>query len=208
MWRPALLLMTACMVTGCVTGPSRSDDVGKRATAIDPATAKPLYWLDKPATAKATATDYDRLWAACDAAARRYRFIPDLLNYRQGIMTSKPLISRGAGEFWRNDVLDRDDLAHSTLATYRRTIRYEITKTPDEHYEVAVKVLVERSTQFERRVTTGIQFKDSFGMYPTGMEFRSDDGVEQAAQYWYATGRDTTLEEALAERIREKVSAK
>ena len=51
-----------------------------------------------------------------------------------------------------------------------------------------------------------IQFKDAFGPYPTGMEFRSDDGAEQYAQYWYATGRDTVLEEALAEKIRERLA--
>lgn len=204
--RPTALLLALCTLAGCVTGPSRSADAGKRATAIDPDTAKPLYWLDKPATAKVSAADYDRLWAACDVAARRHYFTPDVLNYRQGVMTSKPLTSKGVSEFWRNDVPAGDDLARSTLATYRRTIRYEIAKTPDDQYEVGVKVLVERSSQFERRVTTGIQFKDAFGPYPTGMEFLSDDGTEQAAQYWYATGRDTVLEEALAETIRKKLA--
>lgn len=206
MTRASLLLAAVLMVGGCVTGPSRSSDVGRQATAIDPVTATPRHWLDQPATATVTALHYDRLWTACDAAARRYGFTPDVQNYRQGVMTSKPLTSKGVGEFWRRDVLDSDDLAHSTLATYRRTIRYDINKTPDDQYEVGVKVLVERSSQFERRVTTGIQFRDAFGLYPPGMEFRADDGTELPAQYWYATGRDTTLENALAETIREKLA--
>jgi hypothetical protein len=202
----ALLLIP--LLAGCVSGPSRGSDTGAKATTIDPATATPRHWMDKPATARISGTNYDRLWAACDAATRHYHFIPDVLNYRQGIMTSKPLVSKSAGEFWRNDVLDGDDLTKSTIATCRRTIRYDIEKTSDDRYEVGVKVLVERSSQFERRVTTGIQFRDAFGPYPPSAEFRSDDGAKQEAQYWYAVGRDETLEKALAQVIEEKLGKK
>jgi hypothetical protein len=202
----ALLLIP--LLAGCVNGPSRGSDTGAKATTIDPAKATPRYWMDKPATAHADGSNYDRVWLACDAATRHYHFIPDVLNYRQGIMTSKPLVSKGVGEFWRNDVLDSDDRTKSTIATYRRTIRYDIEKKDDGRYEVDVKVLVERSSQFERRVTTGIQFRDSFGPYPPSAEFRSDDGAKQEAQYWYAVGRDETLEKALAQVIDETLAHK
>jgi hypothetical protein len=208
--RVALLLIATTLaagVPGCVSGPMRTSDVGKTATTVDPVTATPRHWWEKPATATVTAGNYDRLWAACDAAIRSFRFIPDVQNYRQGIMTSKPLLSRGGAEFWRNDVLDGDDLAHSTLATYRRTIRYEITETDAGRFVLAIKVLVERSSTFERRVTTGIQYREAFGARTPGTEFRSDDGAEQPVQYWYATGRDTTLESALADEIRERLKS-
>ncbi len=202
----ALLLIP--LLAGCVNGPSRGNDSGAKATSIDPKTATPRYWMDKPATAQVSDGDYDRLWLACDEATRHYHFLPDALNYRQGIMTSKPLVSKGMGEFWRNDVQDESDLVKSTIATYRRTIRYDIDRTDDDRYEVGVKVLVERSSQFERRVTTGIQFRDAFGPYPPAAEFRSDDGVKQDAQYWYAVGRDQTLEKALAQVIEDKLAKK
>ena len=206
MKRLAALILTMTLLPGCVSGTTRSKDSGQRATAIDPISATPAFWMEKPVTAHVSSPNYDRLWAACDAAVRHYHFIPDVLNFRQGVMTTKPLVSKGVGEFWRNDVVDGNDLAHSTLATYRRTIRYDIDKVGDDSYQVGVKVLVERSSAFERRVTTGIQFRDAFGPFPPGSEFRSDDDVVQPAQYWYAVGRDDALETALAQQIQDHLA--
>ena len=190
--------LTALGLTGCVTGPSRPNSATS-VTNVKPETATVTYWVSQPATAYIDADNYDALWNACDKVAHRYLFSIDRTDYREGVLTTKPLISKYFTEFWRNDVTYSSDLADSSLATYRRTIRFELSKTEDSRYQAAVKVIVERCSTFERRVTTAIQYKDAFVAPPPGTEFYADDGTVQPYQNWYAVGRDPALEQAIAE---------
>lgn len=194
------------MLAGCADDSTVRPAGGAVATAVSPQTASLDYWIDQPASSFVASPDYNLLWAACDAAARDYLFAIDRTDYRQGVLTTKPLISKHWAEVWRRDVTRGEDVAQSSLATYRRTIRYELRKNKDDQaYEARVKVVIERSSTFERRVTTAIQFRDAFGAYPTGTEFVADDGTQLPSQYWYAVGRDEDLEKALAETVREKL---
>lgn len=187
-------------VGGCVGG--RSDPAATRpATAVDPAMADAGYWLDRPATATVGHWRFQTLWDAAEDAARSRLFDIDRRDFRQGILTTEPLLSRQFWEIWRHDVVDGADLAESSLATERRTIRFEFARDDEGSYTVSPKVLIERQSLAERRITSVSQYRDVLRGSPNPT--RLDDAGESIPNaYWYAIGRDAALEASLADDVR------
>jgi hypothetical protein len=210
-------IATFC-VAGCASRHAGSDSISasgpttRRATDMDPKLADPAYWYNRPATTTVTADDFDQLWAACERAARDRGFRVDREDFRGGVMTTQPLISKGAVEFWRRDVVTLPDVAESTLHTMRRTIRFEIKAREDGAYEAAPKVLIERYSVIEHRITSATQYREIYALTreeATRTEHRQRNPLlEQEGIptfYWYAVGRDGSLEKKLAEAIAGKV---
>lgn len=193
------LTAAALLINGCVTDSHPAAPNAK--INAKPETATIGYWAAKPATVRVTADDYDQLWDACDAVSHKYLMAIDRTDYRNGVMTTRPLISKYFFEFWRDDVASFDDTADSSLATYRRTVRYEISKRSDHEFAADIKVIVERSSTFERRVTTAVQYRDAFAAPPPGTEYHADDGTVQPYQTWYAVGRDPQLEASIGKKL-------
>ena len=95
----------------------------KPATAIDPATRRMNYWFDKPANDSVADSNYDALWNAANQAAVDHSFTADLIDYREGRLTTRPLISRQPLELWKHDVIDPKSQLDCMLSTMRRTGR-------------------------------------------------------------------------------------
>jgi hypothetical protein len=159
------------------------------------------YWLDKPATEIVRADDYDRLWNACETVAQDRRFLLERRDYRDGLLTTRPLSGGQALEIWRRDISDPYSLAESNLATVRRTIEFKII-TVGDHYEARPKVVVERQAMIEHRVTLGILNRDAFsGSVVTGTN-DYDPAALPPTSYWYAVRRDVDLEHQIAGDLR------
>jgi len=156
----------------------------KPATAIEPRTAEPDYWLSQPASEQVGSRDFTALWDGCEDVARQNMFQVDRRDYRAGLLTTQPMISKQIFELWRPDAGTFKDSREATTATIRRTIYFQFTQQPDGSHVVAPKVLVEKRSIIEPklRVTT-----------------------EQPAVYWYALRRDKVMEERLAAAIRKKL---
>jgi hypothetical protein len=180
------------------------------ATAVDPATTQPSYWLARPAPVTIQCPDFETLWNTCTDAARDFLFVIDRTDYRAGVMTTKPLTSSQWIEFWRPEVRTIDDSAQSSLAAIRRTIHFEFTKLADGSYEVAPKVLVEREAIAEQRITSVTGYRGVFTRprnsrdIPRGTK-EFDVGVQLPSRYWYVVGRDEAMEKALADSIEKKL---
>jgi hypothetical protein len=180
---------------GCITR-SSAPSATQPATAIDPRTMDPAYWWSQPAAASAEGTDFQSLWNAAEAAARRFLFTIDRIDYRAGLMTTLPMTSAQFFELWRPDVQSAPDLARSTLATERRTIRFEFSRHADGvRYTAVPKVLVERHAIVGRRITSVLQYQQIAA--PAAGPVDSATGVVPA-EYWYPIERDRELEQALA----------
>ena len=82
------------------------------------------------------ANDYDTLWNACEHAAREAGFTIDRFEYRTGLLTTKPLVSRQFFEVWKQDVVDFRGQIDSDAATRRRVVRFQIEKLADDRYQV------------------------------------------------------------------------
>jgi hypothetical protein len=93
-------------------------------------------------------------------------------------------------------------LADSSVATIRRTIRYEFDRQGDT-YTVKPKVLIERQAITERRVSGALTrnyFRRDREMRAYGTR-ETDSGVSIPDSYWYAIGRDDALEAYLVQEI-------
>ena len=200
---PRLLpLLFAALACGHLVS-CASNNTGTLATEADPETARPAYWLAQPATETVTFGDYDALWEAAQSAARWRGFRIDRQDYRGGVLMTRPLASKQAFEVWRRDVVTIPDIAESTLATVRRTVRFEIDEQDDGTFACVPKVLVERYAQTERRITSVTQYRESFSNEAGVFGSRErDKGVDIPVMYWYAIGRDAALERDLAAAIR------
>src|SRR3954465_14080650 len=86
------------LIPGCITHP-QNPAATQPATALDPATTQPAYWLDRPAGATVQGRDFDAVWDVCKDTARGYLFVLDRTDYRAGLITTTPQISRQIFEF-------------------------------------------------------------------------------------------------------------
>ena len=202
------LTVLAGLTAGCISGPQRPAAT-QPSTAIDPATTQPTYWLDQPAKVYVTSNNFQQLWDACEDTARGYFFKLDRIDYRSGVLTTQPLVSGQVFEPWRQDTPTGYDDSESTLATTRRTIRFEFTREGDDSWKVAPKVLVERLSIAEKRITSVTAYRTAFtaprpGTGTFGSRER-DAGQILPERYWYPLRRDPVMERALAEDVHRRV---
>jgi hypothetical protein len=190
--------LVATTLAGCV-GPT-----GVRRPEPPVETVLPEYWLKRPAVARVSDDNFERLWNACRNAVQSRSFTVDRVDLRGGVMTTFPQVSKQLFEFWRNDVGTLPAAMESTLGTVRRTVRVEVRRLDDGTYEAAPKVVVERYSQAERRITSVARYAEILAIDPLAGGSRSRDraGADLPAAYWYALGRDEPLERQIVEDVR------
>ena len=107
-------------------------------------------------------------------------------------------------EFWLNDVIDAHDLEQSTLGTMRRTARIEIHRGDDGTFTASPKVVIERYSMLEKRITSVAQYRDVFSLTSRDLNLDAEqqDEAVVASEFWYAVGRDSAVEKSIAESMR------
>ena len=205
--RATTLLLLLEILGGCAhTAPRPA--ATQPATAGDPKSAFADYWFDQPAVTDVRGTNFDALWNACQEVAKARGYLIDRTDYREGLLYTQPLVSRALFELWRGDVADGKSLAQSSLATIRRTIRFIIRRDPDGTFVAKPKVVVERYSSVERRITSAAQYHDIFSIRLLDVDReREFTGTEVPAEYWYAIGRDDELERELARDVLRRTRA-
>jgi hypothetical protein len=200
----AIAALAAVFLPGCAAAPS-GPAATQPVTAIDPATAEPGYWYDQPGVVSVDTTDFDTLWKAAKLAARDDGFILDRPGYRDGLMTTQPLVSRQFFQPWLNDVVDTHALIQSSLATMTR-----FGDGPLASWECVPKVLVERYQVVERRITNETEYREVFNLTREEMNMEAqherDPTAGIAPVYWYSVGRDHELERQLAGLMRQHIN--
>jgi hypothetical protein len=199
----SLGITASLVVAGCAV--SHPNSPTTRATSIPAEVATPQYWLNKPATQAVESTDFERLFAACEQCISDWQFSVDRTDYRAGVITSKPAISKQFFEVWRSDPPAIKDVARSSLQTIRRTIRFEISRQEDGIFTARPKVLVEQLSQEERRLTAVSQYGTAFSYTDPTIILDMDTGKSVGAFYWFAIGRDGEMERKLADEVRGKI---
>jgi hypothetical protein len=175
------------------------------ASAIDPKTSEPDYWLDQPEIVSVSSDVFFDVWSAAEHALRDRGFEIDRADQRLALMTSAPLVSKQIFEVWRNDVPEARQQTLASLASIRRTVHLDFARGNDGIYRVSPKVLVERFTNEERRITAVVGYETAFSR-PLSEEDRASEGRPWLAAYWYAIGRDHELERELAASIERKLN--
>lgn len=191
------LILLSILISGCAT-----EFAPPPVAPVDPATAKNDYWLDKPAAASVFAGDYDKLWDICIATAHAELFELDRRDYRDGLLTTHPLISRQIFEFWRPDSGDLYSVVQNSLQTTRRTIYFQFDRLPGG-YTVTPKVVVERFATRDKRITSPGQYRSAFqSVDPNQPRPPPQPGIDPNDKEWYAIGRDLAMEAELARSIK------
>ncbi len=189
------------LIVGCAQNPPTTH----RATDISLATTRPTYWLDKPAAATVDNFQFQPLWDACEKVARDDLFQLDRQDYRLGLLTTKPMISKQLLEPWRKDSGTFHAVLANSLATIRRTVRFEIDRNDDGVYEMTPKVLMERETILERRITSAAQYRTAFSGPAVGTRTPADLETEIPIVYWTPIGRDFEMEKQIAGAVGKKL---
>jgi hypothetical protein len=196
---------------GCI-GKPQNPSATQPATAIDPATTQPSYWLARPAVAKVQGAEFDALWESCKETARGYLFTLDRVEPRSGVLQTTPMVSKQIFEPWRPDTGTFADVIANSLGAIRRTLRFELSRNEDGTYTATPKVLIEREAILERRVTAVSQYRTAFS--GPGGKVQSRQAVnlepetygEVPVKYWYPTGRDEVMEKQVAGRLQKELA--
>jgi hypothetical protein len=201
----AIAIAAATLAGGCISQPSNPAP-GHSAIDIDPKLATGDYWYHQPPSVTITGRDFDKLVAATEEVARSRFFIIDRTDYRDGLITTKPLVSRQFFEPWRSDTSTAFDLAQSSLQTIRRTLHFEIARRGDNTWTMSPKVLVERYVLIGRSLTSPANMQVNVFAPSTESGYDADPGIVPLANtYWYALGRDANLEKDLAEDVKKRL---
>ena len=199
--RTSNFFLLMLLAPGCVA----SHPGAKSVTQVDVKQAEPDYWWNQPVVVRVSAPDFYKLWDACKGELYFRLFPVDREQYRDGILTSEPVVSKQYFELWRTDAVNVHDVAESSVATVRRTIRFEVSKKSDGTFEMSPKVLVERYQSTERRLTAINQYHESFSAPRAYSDVPDESGEPAVADYWYPIQRDYALEKDLAASIRRRL---
>ena len=206
LWGASACGFAIACVCGCIGNRPSNPAATQPSTAIDLATTQPAFWLEKPAVANVTHLQFQPLWDACEATARGYTFPIDRQDYRQGLLTTKPVVSKQFLEPWRKDAGTVGDVLRSSIATVRRHIRFEIERTEAGTFTMVPKVLIERETIIERRLTSVAQYRYSFaGPASTAQTSVQTDAIDLPVQYWTPIGRDAVMEKEIARDVQRRL---
>ena len=202
--------IVALCVAGCITG-RQEPAATQPATAVDLATTQPEYWYARPTVAEVRASDFGKLWDAAKETARKYQLALDREDYRAGVISTVPEISKQVFEFWRGDAGTASEAVANTTGAVRRTVRFEVSRGADGTFTLVPKVLVERQSIFERRVTDVSQYRYAFAgparAQPARTAVTLDPETYQdvPVKYWYPIGRDLEMERQVARRVEKEM---
>jgi hypothetical protein len=196
----ALFLLAGCAGSSQdlpATRPSLMSIPAERATAD--------YWLGQPAVTSVSSQDYDRLWKACQQTLLNDQFELQQEDYREGVLTTWPMISMQFFEVWRSDAGTVGEVMLDSLQTIRRSVRFEVARGADGSYVASPKVLIEQSSHPERRLSSVSQFTGAFIATAESPTRVTDEGVTVPSRYWYVLGRDEAMERELVDSVRSKL---
>lgn len=206
-----LTLSFVTLLAGCVGSPQNPATTQPVTITKNLATTQPSYWYDQPPSQTVASSDFQKLWDACEAVARDRFFDIERQDYRNGILTTGPLVSAQYFEPWRRDARGLYQTEESSIATIRRSIRFEFTRLPGGGWEVAPKVIVERQAISEKRITDLTRFKTVFAAplsnrHTPGGSAESDLGISLPERYWYPLRRDPLYERLIAEAVQKRIA--
>jgi hypothetical protein len=125
---------------------------------------------------------------------------------------TEPMVSSQWFEPWRRDNHTLYDVEESSLATIRRSIRFEFTRRGSDanpSWEMVPKIVVERQTVAERRITSAVLVRSIFvqprgRMRPSGSR-EADVGILLPVRYWTPVRRDTEFERIIAADVQKRL---
>jgi hypothetical protein len=208
-----LLFASLTLMSGCIAdGRSRLPE--QRVTYKPVEEAQNPAFLKQPAVASVHGATFDQVWQAIYRVTRNAGYYPELEDYRSGLFMTRPFVSSQWFEPWRRDVGSFEQIIAASLATMRRTVYWKVEADPTGGFIARPKVLVERYTLVEHRITSNAEYQEVFTLTTLELRNQRDRTSDPASwvttaappTYWYAIGRDEPLERRLAKEAQDRVS--
>lgn len=199
------------LLAGCIGSPQNPATTQPVTVTSNLATTRPSFWYDQSPTATIQSADFQKLWDACEHVAKDRFFEIERADYRSGILTTAPEISAQWFEPWRRDTKGLYQTEESSIATIRRSIRFEFTRLPGGNWEVTPKVVVEREAIAEHRITDLTRVRTFFvqqaqNRHTARGSAESDLGINLPERYWYPLRRDTLYEQSVADAVQKRLN--
>ena len=154
--------------------------------------------------------NFESLWQASRQVLRKYDFVADREDRREGSIVSRLMTGAHIGEFWRRDAATARDLAEGTVQTIYRQVKVTVqpVAAESEDFQVAVEVRTFRSNRPQVQITNTSDAMDLFRL--TGSDSRRRELLEyepgEAADSIVELGRDDNLERKIAAEIQAAAS--
>jgi len=204
--KTAFFPLVCLLLAACAADPSDAPPVTRPSVMSIPIEQTSTdYWFNKPAVASIESADFQKLWDACRGTLVNNQFEISDENYRLGLMTTWPLISKQFFEVWRSDAGTVHDIMQDSLQTIRRSVHFEFARQPDGSFTAYPKVVMEQFIHPERRITVQAQYNQAFAAVGEAPTRENTEGNSVSSRYWYALGRDEAMEKQLANSVREKL---
>jgi hypothetical protein len=194
------------LLASCITDHLANPAATQPATAVSSATTPLSYYLDQPAAAQIDSPNFNALWSACEAVARDYLYELDRTDYRLGVISTKPMVSKVWFEFWRKDAGTCGWVWRDSVQTVRRTLRFEVKRDDSGVFHAVPKVLVEQQTILEHRFSDVTQYRGAFSGARTQAIYATDVSGPVPSKYWTPVARDTEMEKQVAAAVRKKMT--
>jgi hypothetical protein len=150
---------------------------------------------------------YDNVWQQAMALLTNTGFALDRQDYRDGVLTTKPLPSSQVLEFWKPQQVNFNDAMENTINNQRRTVRLTISKVPGkpDFYEIGLQVLVERKSN-PTEVIGGPLFVEGSGFGRNAITLQSDYAQPHGPPAtWVPIGHDPDLERKLIDALFQRI---
>jgi len=175
-------------------------------TAVTPGCARHTVPLGPGEELTTEEKNFEAVWVAARKVLKRYRFDLDREDRRSGVIVTRPMTGKVAGEFWRDDAATDRDLAESTLHTIYRQAKVMITpEGPGKtDFRAKVEVRTYRSNRPQAQITS---VSDAFDLFKLP---GSDSKKRKLLEYepgekptsMSPLGRDEDLEALIASEVR------
>lgn len=146
--------------------------------------------------------NFEAVWQASRQVLRKYRFDLDRSDRRAGIISTRAMTGKVAGEFWRRDAATARDLAESTVQTIYRQAKVAIEPAGPrkQDFRAVVEVHTYRSNNQEIQISSVSDAYDLFKLPGSDGRTRKllDYGPEYRPRAITDLGRDAALEERIA----------
>lgn len=146
--------------------------------------------------------DFEGLWRETIGVLDEYFDIRSENRLARTIVTD-PILGATVLEPWRNDSVTLRDRVESTLQTIRRFARVQIDPVPGRGYAVKVEVYkeLEDLAKPDRQSAGRAVFNNDFPVNRT----REVVGPVPVPNQWIPRGRDTQLEQAILDKLRDNL---
>jgi hypothetical protein len=162
------------------------------------------YWFNQPGVSSVESIDFQKLWNACRTTLINDEYQIDREDYRLGVLTTWPMISKQFFEPWRSDAGLVYGVMLDSLQTVRRSVRFDFSRKYGLYIAVP-RVVMETSSHPERRITVQAQYSQAFNAAAEQPNVPVEAPASTPTRYWYALGRDEAMEKELANSVREKL---